>query len=409
MSVVTLLPAGAVNGESRQLPKLPRSWPTKFQLGLTDQPGGAQALRNTTKFGFRYQYLAGGVNTGDGWATWNPDGQYVTYYIQESIDANITPVFSYYTIQHSDPGGTDEADTLRVNLNNADTMSDVYENLELFFKRAGAPAFEDEMVVLQVEPDLWGFAQKDSEGNDATMVPVKVKATGINRLQGLPNNLSGFARAVIKLRNAFAPNVVLGYHISVWGTDVDISLSDPPMDEVERLGRKAANWYRSLDANFDIAFAEFDDRDSGFNEHVLNDGGASWWDTGDFKRNVRFLSTFVRRARERVVMWQIPLGNTIMRAMDNTDGHYQDNRPQWFLGTNGREHLRRYMNAGVVAFLFGGGAENTTCACDEMGDGITNPAPNNGNDRSSYNADDDGGYFRHEAKAYYKDGALELP
>lgn len=202
---------------------------------------------------------------------------------------------------------------------------------------------------------------------------------------------------------------MLGYHISVWGTNVDISLSDPPMDEVERLGRKAANWYRSLDANFDIAFAEFDDRDSGFNEDVLGDGGASWWDTDDFKRNVRFLSVFVKRARERVVMWQIPLGNTIMRVMDNTDGHYQDNRPQWFLGNNGRDHLRDYVNAGVIAFLFGGGATNTTCACDEMNDGLTNPAPINGNDRFSYNADDDGGYFRHEAKAYYRGGALKLP
>ena len=28
-------------------------------------------------FGFRYQYLAGGVNTGSGWSTWNPNGSFV--------------------------------------------------------------------------------------------------------------------------------------------------------------------------------------------------------------------------------------------------------------------------------------------------------------------------------------------
>ena len=30
-------------------------------------------------------------------------------------------------------------------------------------------------------------------------------------------------------------------------------------------------------------------------------------------------------------MWQIPLGNTKMRAQNNTWGHYQDNRPEWLL------------------------------------------------------------------------------
>ena len=42
--------------------------------------------------GFRYQYLAGGVNTGGGWANWNANGQFVTYYIQAA--SNVIPVFS---------------------------------------------------------------------------------------------------------------------------------------------------------------------------------------------------------------------------------------------------------------------------------------------------------------------------
>ena len=33
---------------------------------------GAPALRPGVPVGFRYQYLSGGVNTGNGWATWNP-------------------------------------------------------------------------------------------------------------------------------------------------------------------------------------------------------------------------------------------------------------------------------------------------------------------------------------------------
>ena len=91
-----------------------------------------------------------------------------------------------------------------------------------------------------------------------------------------------------------------------------------------------------------------------------------------------------------------------MRAMDNTWGHYQDNRVQWLLGPKGGAHLKRYAHAGVRALLFGGGADGTTCACDAQGDGVTNPAPINGNTRRSLSADDDGGYFKSRARAYYR-------
>ena len=37
--------------------------PRTLAFGLSDSPGGAAALRKSAPFGFRYQYLAGGVNT----------------------------------------------------------------------------------------------------------------------------------------------------------------------------------------------------------------------------------------------------------------------------------------------------------------------------------------------------------
>ena len=58
---------------------------------LAVPPGGAAALRRRAPLGFRYQYLAGGVNTGNGWATWNDNGTFVTRYVDESVKAHITP------------------------------------------------------------------------------------------------------------------------------------------------------------------------------------------------------------------------------------------------------------------------------------------------------------------------------
>jgi hypothetical protein len=234
---------------------------------------------------------------------------------------------------------------------------------------------------------------------------------------------------LVKLRDTYAPNVFLGYHISVWGTGNDIVLSNPPDATVDMLAGRAANFYKSLAANFDIAFAEFSDRDSAFYQYVYGDGGSHWWDSEDFRRNVRFLGGFSASAGKRIVMWQIPLGNMKMRAQNNTWGHYQDNRPEWLLDDSARTHLASYRDAGVVAYLFAGGASGTTCACDADNDGVTNPSPINGNTLASeaapagsapvqvmrgttptlvspYAADDDGGFFRWKAWQYYQDGPM---
>lgn len=40
---------------------------------------------------------------------------------------------------------------------------------------------------------------------------------------------------------------------------------------------------------------------------------------------------------------------------------------------------------------------------------MTNPDPVNGNTRASLSANDDGGFFRDRARAYYRRGAMRLP
>jgi hypothetical protein len=359
------------------LPPAPRDWPARVELGLADQPGGAAPLRAAAPLGFRYQYLAGGANTGSGWATWNPAGTFVTRYIRESRAAHVTPVFTYYMLLQSKPAGGGELEADLRNLRTRATMRSWYGDLALFFRRAAA--FRSTRIVLHVEPDLWGYVEQRARGDRAASVPAAVSSTGLASLRGLPNNASGVAQAVVRLRDRLAPRVLLGYHVSVWGTGVDISVSDPPAAQVDRLAARAAKFMRSLHARFDVSFAEFDDRDSGFNEKILGDGGASRWDAGDFSRHVRFLAGYVRAARTRVVLWQIPLGNS---RLPDTWGRYRDNRVEWLLSDPGYGHLRAYARAGAIGFLFGGGADGTTSART------------------------DGGYFFDRARAYYRAGGV---
>ena len=408
---VLLLTAGlsvlSWGAAASSLPPLPPGWPATFQFGMADGLGDAAGIRASAAFGLRSQYLAGGVNTGTGWSTWAPAGSFVTRYAQESLDHGLTPVFDYYMLLHSNPSsGADEGERDYANLNNASTMAAYYADLKLFFERAGT--LGRRQVVLHLEPDLWGFLQQRALFGDARRVPAKVSATQFEGLSGFPDSAAGFAQAVIELRDRYAPNVLVAYHLSVWATGVDILYRDPSDLEVDVLSKSASSFYRSLEADFDIVFAESSDRDAGFREQRYGDAGA-WWTEDDYARNVRFLAGFAAGTGKRIVLWQMPLGNTKMRAQNNTAGHYQDNHVEWFLDDPAWTHLSAYANAGVVAAIFGGGGADTTCACDAANDGITNPPPINGNTALSISADDDGGFFRARAAAYYAAGPLQLP
>ncbi len=106
------------------LPALPHGWPATLQLGLADQPGDAPALHSSVPLGMRYQYLSGGVNRGRDWATYDPDGTFVSRYVKESLKAHTTPVFTYYTLRQSAPGASrrDEGTADLANLRDVKTM-----------------------------------------------------------------------------------------------------------------------------------------------------------------------------------------------------------------------------------------------------------------------------------------------
>ncbi len=389
------LAAGAPHAS---LPPLPARWPASLQLGMADSPGGAPALRRAAPFGFRYQYLAGGVNTGSGWSTWNPAGSFVTRYDTETWAAGMIPVYSYYQLLQSkpaEPGGEDAVDL--AHLDDPATMASYWADVRLFFERAHG----SKTVVLHVEPDLWGYIEQAARGDNAATVPAVVPGN-------LPQTAAGFAQEFVKLRDALAPNVVLAYHMSGWGTKHDILYEKPPNATVRAYATRSAAFYRSLGARFDVSFEDFSDRDAGYYQ-VVEHNPNTWFKPADFARHLLYAATFVRLAGIRMVAWQIPLGNTVMRTENNTNDHYQDNRVQWLLGPDSRAHLRAYVAAGFVGFLFGRGADGNTCACDAANDGITNPAPIDGNTTLSTSPDDDGGYFKQQARAYYKSAALPLP
>jgi hypothetical protein len=100
---------------------------------------------------------------------------------------------------------------------------------------------------------------------------------------------------------------------------------------------------------------EWSDRDAGFYE-VLQSRN-DWWDDTDMElprhtRAILWENALSQAAGKRLLLWQVPVGNM---SLNNTCDNYKDNRAAYLF-----QHPRDIYDAGVIAVLFGGGADCTT-------------------------------------------------
>lgn len=349
---------------------------------------------------YRYHYLTGDIFT-DGWATWNsPTGEYARIFLNQSNQMNKIPVFTYYTIvpakyRYQDPAFT--------NLNDTEVMNRYFQDWKLLLdicKQYG------KTVIIHYEPDMLGYLQIYK--NDPGKSTVKVAASNYPDAKGFSNDTKGLYQTIVSMRNKYAPNVLLGWHASQWATGKDLIRGK---ENPEVLATETAAFYKSLGAGFDLLFSEFSDRDAGFYEVVQHDLNA-WWSTqpnaqngnlSDFDRFQRYLKKLNQETGQKIILWQIPIGNTYTKTCNNTRNHYKDNRAEYFLQPvlqNGNlDKIRQYADAGVIAFLFGAGAGECTSYFDIRGDGVTG---------SGETADDDGGYLRKGIKAYVQKGPIPV-
>jgi hypothetical protein len=326
--------AGSASARTVTPLPLPAGWPQHVLLGVADEPGDAQRLRRHAPFDARYQYLSGGVNTGGGWATWNVGASFASRYVNESIAAHMIPVLSYYQLLQSRPAvGGDELHKDLSNLRNRATMAAYWADWTLLLRSIAAPSARH-LVVIHVEPDLWGYLER-------------AHAVSLAR---------SFARRLVALRDRLAPHVALAWHLSVWGTNEDPTYSKPSLAHMDQLAGESAAFYESLHTRFDLVFNDVTDRDAGFYK-VIEGNPRTAWEPADFRREDADLAAFTRRTHTSVVLWQLPLGNTML---NNTWDHFRDNRVQWWLGPGSAAHLAATHNSGVVGLLFGGGADGTT-------------------------------------------------
>jgi hypothetical protein len=384
---------------AQTLGPLPSGLPPTFWMGLASQPGELGWMKDSgVPWNARYQYLTGGVNTGNGWATWWPgNGGFARDYMNTSGSAGYLPVFTYYQLRYSQPqAGADESEGEFLNVNTPGTMAAYFTDFALLLRLS---AEYGKPVLIHVEPDFWGYMQRRvlAGSNSAADIPAAVTKSGYPGVQGYPDTVQGFAQALLHLRDTLAPNALLAIHASHWSTNIDISTSRDPATDPAAVGRTTAAFLSTAGIRgnppglrgWDLVFADPSDRDADWYRIMGNDGGAHWWDLTDttlpnFARYRAWLAAVSAGTGLRSVLWQVPVGNTVAPTQNNAPGHFRDNRSVYFLG-DGAPHLPDWIAAGVIGILWGRGTDQCT------------------------HYTDDGGYLRDQAAGYYQRGALALP
>jgi hypothetical protein len=380
---------------------VPAGLPNYFALGLkSDHNNLAWMPQSGVPWNYRFQYL------NVGWESWSASpGQFVTNYIQDSVSSRYIPVFDWYEAGSQSYNSS----MLFSNLSTPSFMNAYFASWKLMLQKAGAA---NTTVIVHIEPDMWSFMQQQIS-QDPTQITVSVALSGLREIAGFANNASGFAKALVALRDTYAPNVLLAWDNSMWAVNYDPTCYYGCWDGPASYGNWVAGWYQKLGAKFDLIFFNTSSRDAGYLVTVLGwPSGYAWWTNTAFSNFQQYTAAIYQATGLKSILWQTPVGNTLYDTCNNTEYHYQDNKAQYFL-QSGNTQIQNFVNAGVIGILFvggnDGGRDDQTHYWDRAGDGITNPPAIDGNARVSNYADDDGGFLRQAAAAYYASGPVPVP
>jgi hypothetical protein len=276
----------------------------------------------------------------DGWSGWwgcwtgstTAPGTYITYRDAQAAQATYkgSPrpqkfFWTWYSLRDlGDAAGQGDGPAEVVAINRADLLTRYLNDYRFFLQKIGT---SHDMVDL--EPDFWGFAR--SLGN-LHQVAAQVTAANPTDCGSQENSAAGLARCLISMARKYAPNTVVGLHLSCFDWQSNI--------------QKCINDYADLGAkNADFLVSDVSDRDAGWYAQPAHGGSDHFWNDQKAAEALRFYKTMAESVGKPVVLWQIPVGNM---AQNNTPGHFKDDKVDWFFG-----HMDQVAQAHVAGLLFG--------------------------------------------------------
>lgn len=252
----------------------------------------------------------------------NPD--YYTWFVKPRTEtikkAGAIPVYTFYQLlqigQYAGLTGSHEADIVKKVLQNASLMHKYFTN---FIKLLSYTKTITSKAVMHIEPDSWGFmwwAMGIEGNNNANSIMVEVAGSGHPDVAGFPNTAAGLAKALLALRDKYAPNFYMAFHTS------NFRVGTRPEVVVDFL-KDCGQW------------------DLLVTEHPHNELDTStWWKPWDENRvvtNLNWAKTITDSLRLPMLIWQAPIGSTDYHMLGNSTD---------------LSMLKRFTQAGIVGLLF---------------------------------------------------------
>lgn len=210
-------------------------------------------------------------------------------------------------------------------------------------------------VLINLEPDFWGFVAALAPDRDATQLAAVVNSQP--ECGGLPNTAGGLGQCLVQMGRQIAPKALVGFPPAFWsGTPAAI-----------RAQMRAAGAHQA-----DFIVAQTTDRDAGCREvpsppaECTGRSGPFYWDASNiaspnFHESQRQISDY-RAALGNglpILWWQTPMG-VPSDTPGGTDLHYRDNHVDYML-----RNAQEYGDTHTFAIVFSpGGSVQTSISTD---------------------------------------------
>lgn len=348
-------PSGPVSKAKAITRKLGGNRADRFLVGMgndgTDS-GDDDAYKLGPTLDVHYHYL-NGLSSEGGWATWNKNPDYPTKRMREARNKGVVPMFTFYEMAAHGDGN-------RAPLTDSAFLTTYFKD---FSQVLADIAADGKPVILHLEPDFWGYAgqwAKQSGGLSKVTMNISGKAP---ECAGKPNNVIGFANCLYDMVRGRTPNVILAFHMSAFGTNVDPLLNtDPQFDVVGEARKLAAQGKEMGFTRADLFVVDALDRDAGCYEVGYTVNGEvlcrkesnRYWDDRNvklphFNQYFTWLKTLSTELDLPYMIWQIPFGEP--SSSPGSPGKWRDNRTAYFF-----THMDQIVGTGGMAAVWGTGA-----------------------------------------------------
>jgi hypothetical protein len=322
-------PSGPLATASELAARLGRA--NRFLIGLGNGSSEASIASQALRPDIYEAYLVGVGSWA--WPSWNsPSGAYVNVHAAKADNMGAVPMFTLYQMASWGDGNLwGLADTT--------FMTDYWANVRLMFERL---AIYGKPALVVIEPDFWGYVQHQGPtGAPETMTAL---VAIVPECADLPNQVASISTCMVRLRNAHAPQVLLGMMPSSWGSPDAAAVANYML--------------RAGASRMDFVAMETLDRDAGCFEaqgpNCSRSGTGWYWDDAAFNAHLAWAQLLNTTLRLPLVWWQTPMG-VPSATPGGADGAYRDNRMQYFL-----TRAAELVAVGGLGAVFSQGAGNQT-------------------------------------------------